>query len=90
MLILFKTIYGTNKQSTYENFIDNNTHKNVLLLEFGVGFNTPGIIRFLFEKMTFENKNWKLIRFNKEVMCFCELEDRFIGIDEDINEFFKS
>ena len=78
------------KQSeAYENFIDNSKHKNLLLLEFGVGFNTPGIIRFPFEKMTFENKNWKLIRFNKEVMCFCELDDRFIGIDKDINEFFK-
>lgn len=73
----------------YENFLDKNKYRNVLLLEFGVGFNTPGIIRFPFEKMTLENKNWKLIRFNKEVMCFCELEDRFIGIDKDINKVFE-
>ena len=26
--------------------------KNVVLLEIGVGFNTPGIIRFPFEQMT--------------------------------------
>lgn len=79
------------KQSeAYKNFIDNSKHKNLLLLEFGVGFNTPGIIRFPFEKMTFENKNWKLIRFNKEVMCFYDLDDRFIGIDKDINDILKN
>ena len=53
-------------------------NKNVLLLEFGVGFNTPGIIRFPFEQMTSQNENWKLIR------------NRFIGINEDINRFFKT
>ncbi|MBQ9314153.1 MAG: Sir2 silent information regulator family NAD-dependent deacetylase [Clostridia bacterium] len=73
----------------YEKFLDENKNKNVLLLEFGVGFNTPGIIRFPFEQMTSQNENWKLIRFNKEDMTFLELDDRFIGIKEDINKFFR-
>lgn len=73
----------------YEKFISDNSEKNVLLLEFGVGFNTPGIIRFPFEKMTSQNKNWRLIRFNKEDRTFYDLEDRFIGITEDINEVIK-
>ena len=59
------------------------------MLEFGVGFNTPGIIRFPFEQMTSKNENWKLVRFNKEDMTFYNLESRFIGIKEDINTFFK-
>ena len=79
------------KQSDkYNEFIENNKNKNVILLEFGVGFNTPGIIRFPFEQMTSQNKNWKLIRFNKEDMTFYDLENRFIGINEDINKFFKT
>lgn len=73
----------------YEKFLDENKDKSVLLLEFGVGFNTPGIIRFPFEQMTSQNKNWKLIRFNKEDMTFYDLDDRFIGINEDINTFFR-
>lgn len=73
----------------YEKFLDENKDKSVLLLEFGVGFNTPGIIRFPFEQMTSQNKNWKLIRFNKEDMTFYDLENRFIRINEDINTFFR-
>lgn len=73
----------------YEKFLDENKDKNVLLLEFGVGFNTPGIIRFPFEQMTSQNKKWKLIRFNKEDMTFLDLDDKFIGIKEDINTFFR-
>lgn len=78
------------KQSDkYNEFIENNKNKNVILLEFGVGFNTPGIIRFPFEQMTSQNENWQLIRFNKEDMTFLDLDDKFIGIKEDINTFFR-
>ena len=70
----------------YNEFIDANKDKKVLLLEFGVGFNTPTIIRFSFEQMTNQNKNWTLVRFNKETRCFFDLDNRFIGIDEDINK----
>ncbi len=34
--------------------------------------------------------NWKLIRFNEEDMTFYDLENRFIGIKEDINTFFRA
>ena len=74
----------------YEKFISDNSNKKVLLLEFGAGFNTPGIIRFPFEQMTNQNQTWKLIRFNKEDMTFYDLGNRFVGINEDINKFFKT
>ena len=80
--------YEQNKR--YEDFINKNNNKKVLLLEFGVGFNTPGIIRLPFEQMTSQNKNWILARFNKEVQCFYDLENRFIEIDKDINEIIES
>ena len=38
------------KQSEkYEKFLNKNQYKNLVLLEIGVVFNTPGIIRFPFE-----------------------------------------
>ena len=78
------------KQSNaYQKFIEENKEKKVLLLEFGVGFNTPGIIRFPFEQMTSQNKNWKLARFNKETRKFYELDEgQFIEFTEDINTIF--
>ncbi len=73
----------------YEKFISDNLDKKVLLLEFGVGFNTPGIIRFPFEQMTSQNKNWTLVRFNKDTRNFYDLKDRFIEVQEDINQVIK-
>lgn len=69
----------------YGEFLDSTKDKNVLLLEFGVGFNTPGIIRFPFEQMTYQNDNWKLIRFNKEnCMTFLDIEDKTIKVEDNI------
>ena len=71
----------------YEDFLKNNDNKNVLLLEFGVGFNTLGIIRFPFEKMMFIHDNFKLIRFNnKYPQVPKEIEERGMSIEEDICE----
>ena len=36
-----------------------------VLLELGVGFNTPGIIRYPFERMIYQNQAQILIRINK-------------------------
>lgn len=74
----------------YGEFLDNAINKNVVLLEFGVGFNTPGIIRFPFERMTLQNHNWNLIRFNKDnCTTFLDIQDRTIGVEEDINKIVK-
>jgi len=58
--------YWYQQNDAYKNFITKNKDKKVLLLEFGVGFNTPSIIRFPFERQTIHNENWYLVRFNKE------------------------
>lgn len=78
------------KQSNlYREFVLNAKESKVAVLEFGAGFNTPGIIRFPFEKLTEENKGWTLIRFNKECRNFYDIdEDRFIKVTEDINKIF--
>ena len=40
--------------------------RKLLLLEFGVGFNTPVIIRFPFEKIALTAPQATLVRFNRD------------------------
>ena len=59
--------------------------EKTLLLELGVGFNTPAIIRFPFEKMVKENGGWSLVRLNlREAIVPESLGKRAVGINEDI------
>ena len=61
--------------------------KNLLLLELGVGFNTPTIIRFPFEKLIKENKQVTLLRLNlTEAIIPQSLENKAIGINKDIKQ----
>lgn len=76
------------KQSEkYSKFLEKAKDKKTLLLELGVGFNTPSIIRFPFEKMVYQNKNWNLVRINKEnTNAFLDINDRMIAIEGDIEK----
>lgn len=52
---------------SYEEFIARYAEDGkVVLLELGVGFNTPAIIRYPFERITYSNPNATLIRLNSE------------------------
>ena len=74
-------------QNRYSNFLKNNSSKNVLLLEFGIGFNTPGIIRFPFEKMTFTHDKFKLVRFNdKYAMIPNQIKDKSLSVTDSISK----
>ena len=46
--------YWHQQCDAYVNFVNKNKDKKILVLEFGVGFNTPSIIRFPFEIKTIE------------------------------------
>ena len=71
----------------YDKFLDDVKNKNLVLLELGVGFNTPGIIRIPFEQMVFQNKNWNLIRINKNnVFTYLDLEENAILMEKDIDK----
>ena len=50
----------------YTNFVDRASKRGLLLLEFGVGFNTPGIIRLPFEEMASHFEKTTLVRFNRD------------------------
>ena len=79
------------KQSNqYETFLDRLNDKNVVLLEIVVGFNIPGIIRFPFEQMTYNDLNTTLIRINKDYpMTMLEISNKTISFDEDTNEVIE-
>ncbi|MGN0169476.1 MAG: Sir2 silent information regulator family NAD-dependent deacetylase [Lachnospiraceae bacterium] len=71
--------------SRYEDFLGKMNNRKGVLLELGVGFNTPVIIRFPFEKMARENSNLMLVRLNqKEAFVPESLGDRAVGIHEDL------
>lgn len=79
------------KQSEkYNDILEKAKNKKLVLLEIGVGFNTPGIIRFPFEQMTYNNINTTLIRINKEYpQTMLEIENKTITFDEDTNKIIK-
>lgn len=69
----------------YADFLKQNRNKKVVLLELGVGFNTPIIIRFPFEKMVRENSSYSLIRLNMDEAVVPEsFGKRAIGIEGDM------
>ena len=69
----------------YTGFLEQNKDKKVVLLELGVGFNTPIIIRFPFEKMVRENSSYSLIRMNMDEAVVPEsFGKRAIGIGGDM------
>lgn len=64
--------------------------QKILLLELGVGFNTPTIIRFPFEKLVKENKQANLLRLNlNEAVIPESIKNRAVGINQDIKQTIK-
>lgn len=82
--------YWYEMSQRYDEFLNKIQNKNVVLLEIGVGFNTPGIIRFPFEQMTANNVKTTLIRINKDYpLPMLEIRNRTISFDEDTNKIIE-
>lgn len=70
----------------YDTFLKNNKDKKILFLELGVGYNTPGIIKFPFWKMTYNNKKSFYISINIEKDHIPnEIQKRSILLKHDIS-----
>ena len=79
---------NTKRYSAISEIIKN---ADAILIELGAGFNTPGIIRFPFESMTYQFKNAFLIRVNdKNASIPKEIEHKALSIKCDINEFIDN
>lgn len=69
----------------FERFSEQFEGKQLVMLELGVGFNTPGIIRFPFERRTYGNPRATLVRMNKDYPYGPkETETRTIAFTEDM------
>ena len=74
----------------YEKFINDNKDKNIVYLELGVGYNTPGIIKYPFMRYTYQNKKATYININyNQASTIDEIKDRSILINNDIDEVLK-
>ena len=74
----------------YQQFLDKIKGKKIVLLEIGVGYNTPAIIKYPFERMVYLNKKFNLIRINKDYPIVSnEIEKRTICFDEDTMKILK-
>ena len=59
----------------------------IVFLEIGVGFNTPGIIRYPFEQMTYDNSDATLIRLNKDYAdAIPQNKEKTISFDENVED----
>lgn len=71
--------------SRYVNFVQTHEGKKLLLLELGVGNNTPGIIKYPFWRLTAQNPNATFVSVNSgETECPKEIEDRAILLNADL------
>ncbi len=75
----------------YEEFIRRHKNLHILFLELGVGFNTPGIIKYPFMQMTARNPKavYACVNMN-EAYAPREISDRAICIDGDIGDVIES
>ena len=75
----------------YEEFIRKHRNLHILFLELGVGFNTPGIMKYPFMQMTAENPKaiYACINMN-EAYAPDEIADRAICIDGDIGKVIEN
>ena len=74
----------------YEKFLNTHKKSKILFLELGVGYNTPGIIKYPFWQMTAANPKAVYACINaKEVYEPEEIRDRTICIKTDIGEVLK-
>jgi NAD-dependent SIR2 family protein deacetylase len=62
---------------------------SLLLLELGVGYNTPGIIRYPFERIAAKYRHTNLVRMNRDYPETELLKDRFLPFTEDISMIFN-
>ena len=69
----------------YENFLRTRADGKILFLEFGVGYNTPGIIKYPFWRMTAQNPNATYVCINQtQSLCPQGIQHQSICIQEDI------
>ena len=81
-----------NAAKNYSRFLDDSCREKTLFLELGTGYNTPGIIKFPFWKMTREwpNAFYCCINLGEAfISSRAGISERSISIDSDIGEILE-
>ncbi len=79
------------KQRDYADFVNRSTGGKLVLLELGVGFNTPVIIRWPFERITAQHPHATLIRINLEdARVPGEITAKSIAFKQDIAQVMQA
>ena len=74
----------------YESFLRTRAGQKILFLELGVGFNTPAIIQFPFERFVCQNRRAHLIRANlDDCDAIPEITDRTISLCGSLSDTLK-
>ena len=75
----------------YENFLRTRAGQKILFLEFGVGYNTPVIIKYPFWQMTAKNPKAIYACINQgQAICPQEIERQSVCINADIGQVLQS
>lgn len=73
--------------NAYEEFLQKYKDKNILFLELGVGFNTPGIIKYPFWQMTAGNPRARYISISKEAGYVpASIEKQALQVEGDLKQ----
>ena len=71
----------------YDEFVRCNQRKNLLLLELGVGWNTPGIVKYTFWQMTIQNPKAIYVCLNlTDAVCPESIAPKSVCIRQDISK----
>ena len=73
----------------YEDYMEKACDENTLLLELGVGYNTPTIIRFPFERLAAQRKNITLARINRDYPEAQNQITNLLSFDENIGSILS-
>ena len=80
-----------NMQKEYQNFVNDNVTKKLLLIELGVGYTSPGIIKYPFEQLTYNLRYTNLIRVNSKYSDVpFEIKLKTISVKDDINKLIDN
>ena len=70
----------------YEKYVTEHINSRLVLLELSVGMNTPSIIRYPFERITYSDKKATIIRMNDSwPLGASEISSRTISFAEDMS-----
>lgn len=71
--------------ASYASFIEEHKNSNMVLLELGVGLNSPGVIRYPFERIVHAFDNARLVRINLTNAGTRATDGKSVGVQADIN-----